>query len=294
MRRLVLLLSVLLCCKGLEAQLITGFARDDEGKPLQGASVALRKNKDSSVVKFSISTTNGQYEFSPIPAGQYFVTISHAGYATRSSPPFETAFAGTVQAPGLSLSRAPAALKQAVVSGRKPPVEVKNDRIILNVEGNINDIGSDALELLRKSPGVTVDKDNNLGLNGKNGVQVYVDGRPTYVSGGTLADYLKALSSASVESIEMISNPSAKYDAAGNAGVINIRLRKNTAYGTNMNLSAGYNIGTYAKYNAAFSFNHRDAHFNLYGDYSFNEARNETYATMYRTQLDTSFLQHST
>jgi outer membrane beta-barrel protein/carboxypeptidase family protein/TonB-dependent receptor-like protein len=294
MRKLVFLLSVLLCCKGLEAQLVTGFASDDEGKPLRGASVALRSNKDSSVVKFSVSATNGQYEFSPVPAGRYFVTISHTGYSTRSSVPFETASEGTVRAPGLSLNRVPATLQQTVVAGQKPSVEVKNDRIVLNVEGDINDIGSDALELLRKSPGVTVDKDNNLTLNGKNGVQVYVDGRPTYVSGATLADYLKSLSSASVESIEIIDNPSAKYDAAGNAGIINIRLKKNTAYGTNTTLSAGYNIGTYAKYSAALSFNYRDAHLNVYGDYSLNDAQNETYATMYRTQLDTSFLQHST
>src|SRR5258708_25938786 len=99
------------------------------------------------------------------------------------------------------LSRVSADLKEVVVTSHKPPVEVKADKIILNVEGSINDVGQDALELLRKSPGVTVDKDNNLSLSGKNGVQVFVDGRPTYLSGSALSDYLKTLQSSSVESI---------------------------------------------------------------------------------------------
>ena len=293
MRILPLLLLIVLSYESIEAQQIAGFARDDQGKPLVGASVALKKNKDSSVVKLSISTANGQYEFSPVSPGDYFVSVSHIGYVPRNSTAFEVKAGGITQAPVMTLANVSRDLKEAVVAVRKPLIEVKTDKLILNVEGSINDVGQDALELLRKSPGVTVDKDNNLSLSGKNGVQVYVDGRPTYLSGSALSDYLKSLQSSSVESIEIISNPGAKYEAAGNAGIVNIRLKKNKAFGTNATVSGGYNIGIYSKYNGSFSFNHRDKNINIFGDYSYRHSLNETYATMYRTQLDTQFLQKS-
>jgi len=285
---------MLLSYYGLKAQQVNGLAKDDQGKPLANASIALKKTKDSSVVKLSISTATGQYQFFPIDPGSYFITISHVGYTSRSSASFQISENGKIDVPNISLARAPKQLSQAVVQAAKPLVEVRNDRIILNVEGSINEVGSDALELLRKSPGLEVDNLNNLSIGGKNGVQVYVDGRPTYLSGSTLADYLKTLQSSSVESIEIISHPSAKYEAAGNAGIVNIRLKKNKAYGTNLSTSAGYNIGTYSKYNGALSFNHRDEHLNVYGDASFNHSQNETYATQDRTVLDTFFLQRST
>ena len=105
-------------------------------------------------------------------------------------------------------------------------IEVKADKTIVNVENSINAVGSDALELLRKSPGVLVDKDDALSLAGKNGVQVYIDGKPSPLSGADLAAYLKSIQSTQIESIELITNPSAKYEAAGNAGIINIKLKR--------------------------------------------------------------------
>src|SRR5258708_7627206 len=293
MRILPLLLLIIFSYESLSAQQIVGLSKDDQGKPLAGASVALKKSKDSSVVKLSISAPTGQYEFSTVSPGDYFISISHIGYVERSSAAFEVKAEGITQAPAIGLPHASRELKEAVVAARKPIVEVKPDKILLNVEGSINDVGQDALELLRKSTGVTVDKDNNLSLSVKNGVQVFVDGRPTYLSGSALSDYLKTLQSSSVESIEIISNPGAKYEAAGNAGIINIRLKKNKAFGTNATINGGYNISTYSKYNGSFSLNHRDGNVNVFGDYSYNHSLNETYATMYRTQLDTQFLQQS-
>src|ERR1700761_4057942 len=269
MRKAALLVLILVYYAGLRAQQVTGLVQE-QGKPLPGASIALKNDKDSSVVKLSISNSSGEYGFSPVAPGKYFITVSHIGFTPQSSASFQTLTGETNHIAAITLPRAAHQLHQTVVTGHKPLVEARTDRVVLNVEGNINEVGSDALELLRKSPGVTVDKDNNLSLNGKSSVQVYVDGRPTYLSSGNLADYLRTLSSSSIESIEIISNPSAKYDAAGNAGIINIRLKKNRAYGTNMSVTAGYNIGTYSKYNGAFSFNHRDRNINIFGDYSYN------------------------
>ncbi|MBS1663543.1 MAG: TonB-dependent receptor [Bacteroidetes bacterium] len=293
MRIIPLLLLIILSYERAAAQQITGFTNDDQGKPLAGASVSLKKNKDSSLVKLSISDANGQYEFSAVSPGEYFIFISHIGYIPRSSAVFEVRTEGIIHAPAAPLSHASRELREAVVAGRRPLLEVKSDKLILNVEGNINSVGEDALELLRKAPGVVIDKDNTISANGKNGVQIYVDGRPTYLSGNSLADYLKNLQSSSVESIEIISNPGSRYDAAGNAGIINIRLKKNKAFGTNATLSGGYNISTYAKYNGAASFNYRNKDINIFGDYSYRHSINETYATMERRQLDTFFLQRT-
>jgi hypothetical protein len=170
-------------------------------------------------------------------------------------------------------------------------IEMKADKLVLNVEGTINAVGSDALDLLRKSPGVQVDKDENLSLSGKNGVQVYIDGRPSPLSGQDLANYLKSLNSSQIESIEIITNPSAKYEAAGNAGIINIRLKKNKALGTNGSVNAGWNIGVYAKYNAGINLNYRNKKVNLFGNYSYSKGLNANTLEINRTIADSSFNQ---
>lgn len=293
MRNAIVLFMGLLLTAFVQAQTINGYVKDDQGKNAAGASVALKKSKDSSVVKLGITNAQGRYEFTDIQPGKYFVNISHVGFNSFNSPAFELSGSG-YSVPDAALTRVSGNLKEVVVTSRKPIVEVKADKIVMNVEGSINAVGQDALELLRKSPGVMVDKDDNLSLSGKNGVQVYIDGRPTPLSGKDLSDYLKTIQSSSIESIELITNPSAKYEAAGNAGIINIKLKKNKSFGTNGSVNAGYNIGTYPKYNGGFSLNHRNAHINAFGNYTYNDNKNEMYINLYRTQLDTLFNQKGT
>ena len=275
------------------SQQVTGNVKDDQGKSLQSATVSLKRSKDSSVVKLAVTNSTGNYTFTNIATGKYFVNTSHVGYVIKNSPAFEVSGEGLVTAPELSLAKASAALKEVAITSLKPVIEVKADKTILNVEGSVNAVGQDALELLRKSPGVIVDKDENLSLSGKNGVQVYVDGRPTPLSGADLAAYLKTLQSSSIESIEIITNPSSKYEAAGNAGIINIKLKKNKSYGTNGSVNLGYSIGTYPKYNGGFSLNNRNKFVNIYGNYNYNKSHNEMYMNLYRKQLDTLFDQAS-
>ncbi len=291
MRKLFLLLFVVLAGVA-NAQTITGTAKDDTGVPLSGATVALVKAKDTAVVKLAVAGGNGSYAFDGISQGDYRIMISNVGYNTALSSPF-TVNGAAVTAPAVPVTKAAADLKGITVSARKPMVEVRADKTVLNVEGTINAAGSDALELLRKSPGVTVDKDENLAVNGKNGVQVYVDGRPTPLSGSDLANFLKSTQSSQVEAIEIITNPSAKYEAAGNAGIINIRLKKNKAYGTNGSVNAGYAVGVFSKYNAGLNLNHRNKALNLYGTYSFAKGLNNNDITLYRTIKDTLFDQKS-
>ena len=231
-------LLLLLATAGISAgaQQVSGLAKDAQGTPLTGTTITLFKAKDTSVVKLAVSK-EGAYHFTDIKEGDYRVGASHVGYNSFLSAPFSVSTAN-VTAPEIRLAKAAADMQGVVVTAKKPIVEVKADKTILNVEGTINATGSDALDLLRKSPGVTVDKDDNISLSGKNGVQVYIDGRPTPLSGQDLANYLKSMQSSEIEAIELITNPSAKYEAAGNAGIINIRLKKNKAFGTNGSVTA--------------------------------------------------------
>ncbi len=253
-----------------QAQQVQGITTDTEGKPVQGATVSLLKDTGNAILKFTVSNEKGSYVFTGVQDGQYRVSITHVGYQPTVSGIFKVA-AAPVAVNEIRLTKSSGNLSNITVTAKKPIVEVKADKTILNVEGTINAVGSDALDLLRKSPGVTVDKDDNLSLAGKNGVQVYIDGRPTPLSGQDLAQYLKTLQSSNIEAIELITNPSAKYEAAGNAGIINIRLKKNKSLGSNGSVNAGVNVGTYAKYNTGINLNYRNRSVNIFGTYGLNK-----------------------
>lgn len=275
------------------AQDIKGSVIDESGKSIANATVSLLKAKDSSLVKLGTTDKDGAFRFRTVTAGKYLVSSSFVGYQPRFSGVIDVA-AADVNVPALTVTKTVAEASQGVtVVSKKPMIEVRADKMVVNVENSINAVGNDALELLRKSPGVQVDKDDNLSLAGKNGVQVFIDGRPSPLSGKDLSDYLKTIQSTQIEAIELITNPSAKYEAAGNAGIINIRLKKNKSYGTNGSLTAGYNIGVYSKYNAALALNQRQGKVNLFGNYNYNRSLNEFFMFMDRNQLDTLFNQHS-
>jgi hypothetical protein len=275
------------------AQKITGEIKDAQGKALHNASLSLKRSKDSSLVKIAISGTDGKYEFNNIKEGSYFINASAIGHGPFNTASFEVSGNGNTSVPGISLTKTVGQLKEVVISAKKPMIEIKADKTVFNVENSINATGTDALELLRKSPGVMVDKDDNLSLAGKNGVQVYIDGRPSPLSGKDLSDFLKNLQSSSIEAIEIITNPSAKYDAAGNAGIINIKLKKNKSYGANGSVNAGYSIGTYAKYNSGLALNYRNKKVNLFGNYNYNHNLNENHFNLIRSLFDSSFIQQS-
>lgn len=290
MRPTFLLVIVLLITVSLQAQ-VSGVVKDEQGNPVKSATVSLLRATDSGLVKLAASGNDGSFSFAGIKDGTYRVKATSVGLKPIFSAPIHYTSAA-VTLPELVMSKTAADMKTVVVTASKPLIEVKADKTILNVEGTINAVGSDMLELLRKSPGVMVDKDDNISMGGKNGVQIYIDGRPSPLAGADLANYLKSIQSSQVESIELISNPSAKYEAAGNAGIINIRLKKNKSLGTNGSVNAGWNIGTYAKYNAGVSFNHRNSKVNIFGNYGYNDLVNINQMKIYRTVLDSIFDQN--
>ncbi len=291
--RLLLLLLLSATTLFSQAQQITGLAKDENGAPLGGVTVSLIRTTDSSIIKLAVTKPAGTYSFSGIREGNYKVKATYVGYKPAFTPGFSF-HSADMTIPELKLTKVPANLGNVTVTAIKPMVEVKVDKTILNVEGTINAVGSNALELLRKSPGVLLDKDDNISLAGKNGVQVYIDGRSTPLSGQDLANYLKTLQSSQIEAIELITNPSAKYDAAGNAGIINIRLKKNKSLGTNGSVNAGWNISKNAKYNSGFSLNYRNKNINIFSNYNYNYTPNEQNITIKRTVLDSFFNQQGT
>lgn len=271
---------------------ISGRIVSKSGEALTGAVAELRNVKDSSLSKVNVADANGNYTFENISAGSYFLKISLLGYNPYISAVFSVD-GESKKNPDIRMEETSVALKQAEVSAFKPLVEVKADKTIFNVENSINSTGSTAFELLQKAPGVVVDNNDNISLKGRGGVMVQIDGRATHMTEAELADYLKSIQSTDVESIELISNPSSKYDAEGTAGIINIKLKKNKNYGTNGSVTLGYAVGTYSKYNTALSLNNRSKKFNLFSSYSNNwgDRGNEFY--LYREQNPYIFNQSS-
>jgi hypothetical protein len=291
MRKLVAIFAaILLVATSAIAQQVSGVVKDQQGKGLEKSTVSLLKAKDSSVVKLVATGENGRYSISPVEPGRYLVSATFVGFAPVYSTVFELSGSG-MNVPDLTVSKTTGNLQEVMVTAKKPIVEVRADKTILNVEGTINAVGYDALELLRRSPGVMVDKDDNLSLAGKNGVQIFIDGKPSPLSGSDLANYLKSLQSAQIEAIEIITNPSAKYEAAGNAGIINIKLKKNKSFGTNGSVSAGYVQGVYPKYNGGVNLNYRNKSINVFGNYNYNKGTYLMNMSSVREQFDTLFTQ---
>lgn len=288
MRKFITIVFLTIITTLSKAQSITGTANDEANKSLAAASVSLHKAIDSSIIKIAVSNTNGSYFFENTANGKYFVTITAIGFAKGNSTFFEVNN-NDIKVPVIILKKASKQLGEVVVTNKKPMIEVRADKTIFNIENSINATGSDAFELLRKSPGVMVDKDDNVSLSGKNGVQIYIDGRPSPLAGKDLANFLKTIQSSNIEAIELITNPSAKYDAAGNAGIINIRLKKNKSYGTNGSVNAGYAVGIYSKYNTGINLNNRNKKVNLFGSYNYNNSKNASTIDIYREIRDTSF-----
>jgi iron complex outermembrane receptor protein len=169
-------------------------------------------------------------------------------------------------------------------------IEIKADKTVLNVAGNMNSVGSTAMELLQKSPGVRVDKDDNISMNGKNGVKIYIDGKPSQMDAKDLAAVLKGMPSSDIEAIEIITNPSAKYDASGNAGIINIRLNKSKNFGFNGNASFTSSFAKTPKYTGSVGLNSRSKFVNIFGNYSYYTGDNSNTLELYREQRNKGVL----
>lgn len=251
---------------------INGSIKDGGNqKIIDAASISLLQSTDSTLVKTALTDKAGNFSFDEVKEGKYLVMATSVGHASSYSGIVTIAANNLTATVGiLQLVPLEKALKEVVVSSKKPLIERKLDRTIVNVDASITSTGSTALEVLEKAPGVSVDKDGNISLKGKTGVIVYLDGRPSYLSGADLANMLRNMTASQLDQLEIMTNPPAKYDAAGNAGVINIKTKKNKVFGYNGSITSGYTQGRYARFNEAFSFNYRNKKFNFFSNLNFN------------------------
>jgi len=236
---------------------VSGEILDEKAQPFPFVNVLLLNAKDSALVKGLASDDNGKFLFEQIAEGQYMTMVSMVGYQKEYSKVFKVANA-LVALPATTLKPDTKSLNEVTVVAKKPFIEQQIDRTVLNVENSIVSAGATALEVLERAPGVTVDQQNDqLKLRGKEGVMVQIDGKQTFLSQQELMTLLRNTPSDNIEKIELITNPSAKYDAAGNSGIINIKMKRNKNYGTNGNINLGTAYARYGRANATGTINHR-------------------------------------
>jgi iron complex outermembrane receptor protein len=256
---------------------ITGEIVTHTGIKADGANVFLHRSKDSVLVKTGITDANGVYVLGNISTGNYYLLVRFTGYAEMNIKPVVIDQSKEEFKLAVITLTTPVAnqLAEVVVTGRKSFVERRSDRVVVNPDALISNAGTTALDVLEKAPAVQVDPEGAISLRGRPGVVVFIDDKPTYMSQQDLTAYLRSLPSGDIESIEIMTNPPARYDAAGNSGVINIRLKKTKVSGLNGSINLGYGQGTYARSNNSMTLNYRINKLNFFTNLS--HSINNTY-----------------
>lgn len=263
---------------------ISGIIKTESGQPLPFVNVLLLSAADSSLVKGEVSGENGEYLLKGITSGKYLMMASMVGYLEYYSRPLQVkAGAGSMNLGAITLLEDVKDLETVEVVAKKPLFEQKIDRLVINVENSITSAGSSALEVLERSPGVVVNRQNNsISIAGKDGVVVMINGKINRMPLDAVVQMLEGMPSSNIESIELITTPPADFDAEGNAGFINIVLKQSNDKGLNgsYTFSGGYGRGTTAS--SGINFNYRQENINLYGDYSFSRKAQEQVFTFGR------------
>lgn len=276
---------------------VSGSVRDAAGNPLSSMSVSLLKAKDSSLAKIAITGKDGKYEFENIGNGNYLISVTSVGYEKN----FSTAFVlnesnNAMQVAALQMAVTAKGLGEVTVTAKRPFIETKIDKTVVNVDASPTNAGATALEVLEKSPGIMVNNDGIISLRGKAGVIVMMDGKPTFLSPADLANLLKNMPASAIDQIEIMTNPSAKYDASGNSGVINIKTKKGRAAGFNGSIMVGATTSYFENKNGtlyvipktqnSFTFNYRKKKINFFGNYNPNVFRGRGMLDITRTKLN--------
>ena len=257
---------------------IKGQLQDTENAAVEFANAALYLAADTSLVKVETSNESGIFHLQGLSAGEYFLVASFVGMPDLRKTGINLTADQQLDLGTLSFSPSSVELNEVTVTASRAMVEVKADRMVFNVQGTINSVGADAISLLRKAPGVTVDNNDNINVLGRSGVLLYVDGKRLPITGEDLSAYLQNLPAEQIDRIDIISNPGARYEAEGNAGIIDIRLVKDKSHGMNGAINATYSQGELPRYNLGASANYRNKKMNVFG--SLGHGRNESFNDM--------------
>ncbi|SDH68390.1 Outer membrane receptor proteins, mostly Fe transport [Pedobacter terrae] len=267
---------------------ISGRVIDKNKLPLPGATVELSGAKDTLYKK--ASDQNGFFIFTGLSTGIYSVKASLMSYKTAYSDTIRIDSAiQKIELKELILMGDEISLAQVNIRGKKPLIETKIDRVVMNIENSILAAGNSALDILQRAPGVSVENGGNISLVGKQNVIVMINDKPTYLSQSQLAALLRSTEGSTIKEIEIISNPSAKYDAAGTGGIINIKLKKNSDSGLNGSLTGGFGYGGYYKTNGGTVLNYKRNKINVFGNYFYNN--NKRFQDYFIDRVNESSLQ---
>ncbi|TCC96883.1 TonB-dependent receptor [Pedobacter frigidisoli] len=288
MKNLLVLMACLMVCGVSFAQKlsqVTGKVIDEKAVAVPFAIVKLVNFPDTTVAKVVATDIDGAFKFDKQKSGDYVLLISIVGFKNKRTEKFS--LTEDLKMADIIIESSSRQLKEVSVQGRKPYIEHQIDKTVLNVENSIVSSGSTALEILEKAPGVQVDRQSEqILLNNKSGVMVMIDGKNNFLSTADLAVYLGSLNSSQIATIEIITNPSSKYDAAGNAGIINIKLKRNKAYGTNGSVSSTYRNAIRANLpkniygsDVNFSINNRNKNWNFYSNA--NASKNNNFSNLF-------------
>ncbi|HZX57827.1 MAG TPA: outer membrane beta-barrel protein, partial [Mucilaginibacter sp.] len=239
---------------------------NEKSEPVQGATVQLLQA--DKLVKTALTDVKGVTLFQSIRAGDYVFRVSSTGFQKRSTKSYH--FPSTLNGDTVHLTAAITALQEVNITARKSYIQQKQGKTLINVGASVTNEGTTVLEVLEKSPGVTVDQNGTISLKGKTSVLVMIDDKPTYLSPGDLNNLLSSMSSSQVDQIELMPNPPAKYDASGNAGVINIKTKKNNQRGFNGSFTSSVGHGIHPKNGENLALNYRNGKINTFLNYNFN------------------------
>ncbi|MBS1524355.1 MAG: TonB-dependent receptor [Bacteroidetes bacterium] len=249
-----------------------GRVQTENGKPADAATIVLLKSKDSSVVQSSISGDEGTFGFNDINPGNYLIFISKLNYSKLYSGPYSIASGQNADAGTVILKQAAKQLTGITITGKKDFVEVHADKTVLNVDQNIMASGSSLYDVLTTSPGVKV-VDNQVMYRGGQKALIAIDGKPVLLTGEELINLLKNYQSSSINRIELIDNPGAKYEASASGGMINIILKKNAGLGSNFSISQSAGLGDDYKYTTGLIYTLRTEKLNLFASYGFQDSK---------------------
>lgn len=284
MKNLIHAIICLLFSTILSAQTgsISGKISNPENQPIDAVLISLLSASDNSLQKTTFSEPDGTFVFNNLADNQYFISIDADGFNAYQSEPVPVS-QNTVLLPVIKLSSSSTKnLDEVVIVKKKSFVENKIDRTVVNVDAMISAAGSDAMDVLEKSPGISIDQNGVITFKGKTGVSVFIDDKPTYLSGAELEAYLKSLPASTLNQIEFMTNPPAKYEAAGSAGVINIKTKKSKAKGFNGSATSRVSLGKRARNQNSLNLNYTDGKIRLYGSAGFSASESVTDLYIFR------------
>lgn len=246
---------------------IAGTLIDEQsGKPIEYGNVALYRFRDSSLVTGTISNNQGKFVLENVGIGRYFIKISFIGFDTKIiDSVLITPRQTEVNLGSIYLIPAVVKLGDVVVQGEKDLIINNLDKKVINVEKDLTSVGGSALDVMQNMPSVTVDADGNVALRGNTNIRLLIDGRPTNMEGISNYDILSQIPASQIEQVELITNPSVRYDPEGTAGIINIVLKKRKEAGINGMVTL--NVGTGEKYNSSINVNYKLDGINVYASY---------------------------